>query len=241
MATSTANASRCATCGKAAGTFTCCGCAKDFCLRHANEHRQELTKQMDEDVIPLHDQLQQNLDEQTKNLSNHPSMKEIDQWEQASIEKIHQAANDVRKQLASLMNEHMSKLKEALALLTQQLKTARDDDHFFETDLKEWINKLDALKKDFVTPQTINIQCEDNTDSLIPKISINHIAKTPNERFEQSLSNLAISDNGTVATHKFNMRYASAYGRCEYSSGEYCLHFLIGSFRVLSFIRRNFR
>jgi hypothetical protein len=57
MATSIGNDSRCATCVKAAGTFMCRGCGKDFCLRHTNEHRQELTKKMDEDIIPLHDHL----------------------------------------------------------------------------------------------------------------------------------------------------------------------------------------
>ncbi len=70
MATSIGNDSRCATCVKAAGTFMCRGCGIDFCLHHKNEHRQELTKKMDEDVIPLHDQLQQSLDEQTKKTSS---------------------------------------------------------------------------------------------------------------------------------------------------------------------------
>jgi hypothetical protein len=158
MATSSSNDSRCATCEKAAGTFTCRGCGKDFCLRNTNEHRQELSKQMDEDVIPLHDQLQQSLDQQTKKPIHHPLIKQIDDWEQLSVEKIHQAADSVREQLIQLINTHASKMKETLERLTQQLKKARDDDQFFETDLKEWMEKLEVLKKDLVTPQTINIR-----------------------------------------------------------------------------------
>lgn len=119
MATSTANNTRCATCGKAAGTFTCRGCAKDFCLRHTNEHRQELTKQMDENVISLHDQLRQNLDEQTKNPDCHPLMKQIGEWERTSIEQIHQAANDSRKQLSNLINKHTTEIKETSEHLAQ--------------------------------------------------------------------------------------------------------------------------
>jgi uncharacterized Zn finger protein (UPF0148 family) len=97
MTTSTVNDSRCPTCGKAAGTFMCRGCGKDFYLRHKNEHRQELTKKMDEDVIRLHDQLQQSLDEQTKKPRQDPLMKQVDEWEQLSVEKIYQTADSVRK------------------------------------------------------------------------------------------------------------------------------------------------
>jgi len=227
MATSTANDSRCATCGKAAGTFTCRGCAKDFCLRHTNEHRQELSKQMDEGVIPLHDQLRQNLDEQTKKPSHHPLMKQIDEWEQASTEKIHQAAKDARKQLLNIINKHTDKMKETLECLTQQLKNARDDDHFFETDLKEWIKKLDALKKDLITPQTINIRYDNNTVSFISKILINEVAASSDECFEQALGNIQITNNGTVITHSQTSKYASVRGRCEYSVGEHRLRFVI--------------
>jgi hypothetical protein len=227
MATSTANDSRCATCGKAAGTFTCRGCAKDFCLRHTNEHRQELSKQMDEDVIPLHDQLRQNLDEQAKKSSHHPLMKQIDEWEQASTEKIHQTAKDARKQLLDIINKHTDTMKETLECVTQQLKKARDDDHFFETDLKEWIKKLDALKKDLVTPQTINIQYDNNTASFISKILIDETAYRSDECFEQALGNIQITNSGTVITHNQTHKYASVRGRCEYSAGEHRLRFVI--------------
>jgi hypothetical protein len=117
MATSTANGSRCATCGKAAATFMCRGCSKDFCLRHTNEHRQELAKQMDEDIIPLHDQLRQSIDEQTKQSDPHPLMKQINEWEQASIEKIHQTANHARQQISNVIKENTDKIKESLELL----------------------------------------------------------------------------------------------------------------------------
>jgi hypothetical protein len=227
MATSTANDSRCATCGKAAGTFTCRGCSKDFCLRHTNEHRQELSKQMDEDVIPLHDQLRQNLDEQTKKPHQHPLMKGIDEWEQASVEKVHQAANDARKQLLDLVNKNTNEMKKSLEHITQQLKTAREDDHFFENDLKEWIKKLDALKKDLITPQTINIQYDTSTTSFISKILIGQTAGISDECFEQALGNIQITNNGTVVIHNQSGSYASVRGKCEYSTGEHRLRFII--------------
>ena len=58
---STSNDSKCFTCNKSIGTFTCRGCKQNFCITHASEHRQMLSMQMDEDIIPLHDQLQENI------------------------------------------------------------------------------------------------------------------------------------------------------------------------------------
>jgi hypothetical protein len=227
MATSTANDSRCATCGKAAGTFTCRGCSKDFCLRHTNEHRQELSKQMDENVIPLHDQLRQNIDEQTKKPRQHPLMKRVDEWEQDSIEKIHQAANDARTQLLDIVNKHTTEMKKSLEQLTQQLKTARDDDHFFENDLKEWIKKLDVLKKDLITPQTISIQYDTSTTPFISKILISQTPGTSDDCFEQAIGNIKITNNGTVIIHNQTNSHASVRGKCEYSTGEHRLRFTI--------------
>ncbi|CAF4979321.1 unnamed protein product [Rotaria magnacalcarata] len=81
MAFSSSNKSRCVTCDKNIGTFTCRGCSQDFCLSHAQEHRQLLGKQMDEDVMLIHDQLQQSLNEQVKQPSLDLLMKEINGWE----------------------------------------------------------------------------------------------------------------------------------------------------------------
>jgi hypothetical protein len=227
MATSTAKDARCATCGKAASTFTCRGCSKDFCLRHTNEHRQELTKHMDEDIIPFHNQLRQNLDDQIAKPDHHLLMKQIAQWEQGSIEKIHQAADDARKQLLNLISKHTNQMMETLKHVAEQLKNARGDDHFFETDLKEWMIKLEKLEKDMITPQTIKIQYDTNTNSFISKILINETTDTLEEFFEPYLGNILITNDRTVIIHNHTNRYASVSGHREYSSGEHRLRFKI--------------
>jgi hypothetical protein len=152
-------------------------------------------------------------------------MKGIDEWEQASVEKVHQAANDARKQLLDLVNKNTDEMKKSLEHITQQLKTARDDDHFFENDLKEWIKKLDALKKDLITPQTINIQYDTSTTSFISKILIGQTAGISDECFEQALGNILITNNSTVVIHNQSGSYASVRGKCEYSTGEHRLRF----------------
>ncbi|CAF4219052.1 unnamed protein product [Rotaria socialis] len=172
MASTSSNKSRCATCGKNIGTFTCRGCSQDFCLSHAQEHRQLLGKQMDEDVILMHDQFQQCLNEQVKQPSLHPLMKEINEWEKQSIEKIQLAAQDARQKVLNIISKHTDNVIIALTSIKEQLSRARDDDDFFESDINEWKENLEKLKTDLNTPKAITIKFDNKMNSFIPKISV---------------------------------------------------------------------
>lgn len=57
-----------AACGRTAGVFSCYGCSRHFCVLHATEHRQLLQKEMNENVLLVHGQLLQSLNENTKKL-----------------------------------------------------------------------------------------------------------------------------------------------------------------------------
>jgi len=223
MATSISSDSKCVRCVKSIGTFTCRGCGQDFCLTHASEHRQMLLIQMDEDVIPLHDQLQENILQQITKSVDHPLIKEIDAWENDSIEKIHQRANDARKELLFIIEKHTKKIQEDFQYLTEELKKARNNDQFFENDLKQWIQKLDQLKNDLKTTEQINFQYSDN----IPSLLINQSTNILNERFHQSIGNISIIENGSVIVHNERNIYASVRGLKDYFQGEHHLHFQI--------------
>lgn len=80
----------------------------------------------------------------------------------------------------------------------REIKQARDEDHFFETDLNEWIRKLDTVKNDLVTPQRIDIRYDDNPTLFMSQIFVN---QTENECFQQSLENIQIINNGTAVTN----------------------------------------
>ncbi|CAF0779299.1 unnamed protein product [Rotaria sordida] len=94
MTSSTTQKTLCVTCGKISGCFTCRECQKDFCKLHVAEHQQELSKQLD-DLTLDHDQFRHSLTEHTQQQSQHHSyIKQIDEWEQESINKIHYVATD---------------------------------------------------------------------------------------------------------------------------------------------------
>jgi hypothetical protein len=183
-----------------------------------------LSIQMDEDVVPLHDQLQENLLEQTKKSIDHPLMKQIDKWENDSIEKIHQTANKAREDLLFIIEKHTNKIKQDFVDLTKELKTARNNDQFFENNLKEWIQKLNHLSTHLETLPEINFQYLNNNPSFISNILINELL---NERFQQTIGNINITDHGFEIIHNQTNTYASVCGLKDYSQGEHHLHFQI--------------
>jgi hypothetical protein len=108
----------CATCGnKAAGIFRCEGCLRVFCRKHLNEHRDLLSHQLDEIFIE-HDTLQQTIVENKGKQNNqHPILKQIDKWEEDSIVKIQQVAEEARQQVEKLTSSQIGKSDDVLVLL----------------------------------------------------------------------------------------------------------------------------
>ena len=88
--------------------MTCGGCKKEFCYEHVIEHRQELTKQM-QAVVAYHDQFQDTINEQQENVSKHPLIERVTQWETEAIEKVHQEASRVRQALFQTITTHTKK------------------------------------------------------------------------------------------------------------------------------------
>ena len=223
MANSTSANLNCIRCTKSMGTFTCRGCGEHYCLRHANEHRQMLLIQMDEDIIPLHDNLQENILQQITNCKDHLLMKDIDRWEINSIELIHERASQLRKDLIVLLQKPINEIKKQLEDLTQQLKTARNEDQFFENDLKDWINKLNHLSNQLKIPSEVSLKYSNNDPPFLSTISIEH----SHERFEQSNGNIHIVENGLKIVHNDTNTYASVRGFNDYHQGEHHLRFHI--------------
>jgi len=214
----------CAICSRPTGIFRCHGCAQDFCTQHVIEHRQNLTQQFD-GITSDHEQVQQSIADYTAQSSCHPLMKEIDQWEQKSIEKIQKAAKDARKQLLNLLGTITDNVTPMLESLTKELTKARDDDTFVETDLQVWTMKLNQLKKDLNTPKTILVK--EDTYSVMPFINPISTIAVPNDSFGHSVGNTDIEDNGYVIKQGFLPPAGSARTMGEYTFGCHQFRFKI--------------
>ena len=173
MATSTVK-NRCVICGKEKASFKCEGCSQTFCNKHVNDHRQELSKQLDEIEI-TRDILRQTLNEQTVDPQKHPLIQQINQWEHDSIRKIQQTAEEAKQLIIKHATEHMTKIEIKLTQLTDQLRENHEENDFVESDLNQWREELKRLEKEFVKPSNILIQ--HSSIPLVTKIFVQTFGK----------------------------------------------------------------
>ncbi|CAF1582849.1 unnamed protein product [Adineta steineri] len=158
MATATAaGKARCVTCGKEKSTSRCDGCSQPFCYKHLGDHRQELNKQLDE-IEVSRDLFRQTLTEQSAKPENQTLMKQINQWEQDSIAKIRQTANEARKLIMKHTTKYLTEIETKLNTLTKQLRESRAEDDFIEADLQRWNKQLTQMNNELDKPSTIKIQ-----------------------------------------------------------------------------------
>ncbi|CAF3658094.1 unnamed protein product [Rotaria sp. Silwood1] len=170
MATATTNdRAKCFTCEKEKIVYLCGGCSKNFCLNDLTEHRKDLGKQF-EGIENDRDQFYQKLVEQKQDQRRLPLMQQVDKWEEDSIKKIKQTAEDCRQTLIEYNNKHFIEIEKKLSQLTEQLKQSRQENEFNEIELDRFKTILTKLAEELGQPANIKIQ--QNSTSLINKLSV---------------------------------------------------------------------
>jgi chromosome segregation ATPase len=167
----------CITCGKERATSKCGGCLQDFCYKHLGDHRHELSKQLDE-VEVMRDLFLQTINEQKSDPQKQALIQQIDEWERGSIEKIRQTAEKARQLVHNHVTVHFTEIESKLKKLTDQLRQSREEEDFFESDLRQWNNELIQLTEQLAKPSNIIFQ-QDQTP-LITKISVNILSEKGN-------------------------------------------------------------
>jgi ribosome recycling factor len=160
---------QCITCGKEKATSKCEGCLQNFCLTHLVEHRQQLSRQLDEIEIDR-DLFRETLNQGITELQRHPLIQKINEWEEDSIQKIRQASEETRQLLLKHSSKYINHIEEKLIKLTNQLRQGRKEDDITENDLNRWKEELKQLTEQFTKPLNITIQ-----QSSTPLINNIHI------------------------------------------------------------------
>ncbi|CAF1079194.1 unnamed protein product [Rotaria sordida] len=212
----------CVICNKGKGSFKCEGCSQMFCPKHSNDHRNELSKQLEEIVI-THDLMQQTLIQQIEDPQQHPLLKKINQWERKAITKIRKAAEEARNKLLITTTEHTTNIKQKLKNLSNELRQGQEDNDFIETDLQQWTQKLEELEKELHNPTTVAI-LEDSTP-LITKILIAY--HDTYDVFERVCGNAQIKENGCLIVKDGSTDQAEIRGKNEYNIGRHKFSFQI--------------
>ena len=209
----------CAICNKGKGTFKCEGCSKIFCPKHSIDHRNQLSKQLEEIAVD-HDLAYKRLIQQTQNLQQHLLIQQVNQWEHQAIEKIRHTADEARNGLLKGITEHTGEMKRKLQDLSEELRQGREDSDFLEGDLRGWIDKLEALKLELLNP--VNITVREDSTPLIRKI---HIERQ--DTLESSRSNSSVLENGRLVMQDDSQALTEILGKNEYQIGSHTIRFRV--------------
>ncbi|CAF1581907.1 unnamed protein product [Rotaria magnacalcarata] len=221
MASVKVNRSLCSICGKVPSLSFCVGCERVFCTDHVEQHRLDLSSLLDRIVLE-HDQCKQKIIQYTEESKSHPLMKQIDEWEKQSIEKIQQVAVDARKQVLRTFGLFASDAITTMKNLTEELTRAQNNDNFFEKDLRQWMDTLTKVKKELDKPPTISIRKGGSDVPFISKIIIN-----VSDIFDKSAGRISIKDEGKLIVNIGSNGYGTVRSKGEYSIGKHRFRFKI--------------
>jgi len=172
MATATETSRNyCFICEKEKSTYTCNGCSKRFCKQHLKDHENELELELDQ-IENERNIFRQTLSEQVEQPNKHHLIQQINQWEQHSINKIQQTAEENRQSILNHMNRHFQKIEIDLNLLTNQIKEIRQESDFNELHLIDLRNKLEMLQKKLNNPANISLKEDNLSPSFINNIYV---------------------------------------------------------------------
>jgi Mg2+ and Co2+ transporter CorA len=157
------NDQMCHTCTpkKIAAITSCRGCHHHFCRKHFNEHRDQLSEYLN-NTVDQHDEILQDLktriDHFSKDQLNNDDaqnlLRQIDQWEERTINACRHAADKVRASVKQLFDktEENNSLIERLSSVARELEEQQQSENFVERDLDRWMKQLEELKNDINQP-----------------------------------------------------------------------------------------
>jgi hypothetical protein len=226
---------QCVKCDKGGGIFTCDGCQKSFCVKHVNEHRQDLGVELD-NIIQEHDSLQHEI----MRLSlGHSSLEKIDQWEKDSIEKIQATAENTRTNLQTILGQSKDRLLKICYDTAVDLRSSREADDFAENDLIRWKKELKKVRLETNSSSLVKIIQDEksvihlieiaNNESLNNKKELILSLEFKNkEKFINGLGPVILENDGHLIKHIGpTENYAYIFGNLPYSSGHHTIRLKI--------------
>ncbi len=143
-----ASSNRCSVCPKGGGTCFCPGCKAYFCDKDFRHHRRMLVDGLDELTVNRND-LQEKINKiSSEKQSGSLLLSRIDEWQQVTIEKVKQTAQQARQQVLKIMNSKQEEIKRQFQTLSQEFEHLRETEGVLEQDLARLKQQIDQLNKD---------------------------------------------------------------------------------------------
>ncbi|CAF3548460.1 unnamed protein product [Rotaria socialis] len=150
----------------------CDGCLRHMCNKHFNDHRHKLSTDLDS-VFNFHNDLQQSLQRRIDDPSTSPDyinaipfLKQIDEWERSTIERVSQRANEARANIEHFFSRRQenNKLKQLVETIGNEAQEHKESESFVDTDINNWKKQLKNVQTAFNRPSEIK------TDSVFIQI-----------------------------------------------------------------------
>ncbi|CAF1177150.1 unnamed protein product [Adineta steineri] len=163
------NKTRCFKCNNEKITYSCGGCSERFCFTDLAEHKQILNDELNH-IINNYDEFKQIINEQKQNPQNYSLIKEINQWERNSIEKIQQKAKECREIVINSYQTVIDDIEMKFNDLSKQVKQIHKENEFNEINLNYLTSQLIKITEELNHPSNISIK--QNLQPFIHEISI---------------------------------------------------------------------
>lgn len=136
----------CSNCDETENLLECKGCLQVFCFKHLPNHRETINETLN--------QLQDNCNlfretifDQKNEINNRYLVKQINQWERESIDKIQQIANKCRERIINYTNKFIIEIENNLNDLNEQSKQVRKENRLNEILLNQLFKKIRKFKR----------------------------------------------------------------------------------------------
>jgi len=189
---------KCYKCREEITTYMCKGCSQHFCVDDLMKHREELKLQFHQ-IEDQRNQFAQTLDDEK---NNHPLIQQITQWEQISIEKIRQTAEEQR----NLIQQYSQTIEVKLRSFTEEMEKTVKKKDFNEIILKKLQIQLEDLKNQLYQTNYILIK-QDSSSTFINKLFINITSTTTNLKWKQQATTIAGGNGRGNQLNQFNLPY----------------------------------
>ena len=96
----------------------------------------------------------------------------INQWEQESIAKIKDTAEQARADLQALLDRTKHQLVGSLGKISEELRSRQASNAYAEKELTEWLTQLERLRQTLKNPTDIDIVEDDAVQLSLRKIRV---------------------------------------------------------------------
>lgn len=138
----------CSICRKNAGTSFCPGCQAYFCDKDFKNHRGILIRNLNEIKTNQNDLQGKIKKVKSQKQPSNLFLTRIDEWQQQTIEKVKQTAQQVRQQITKVMNTKRDEITKEFQILTQDLEHLKETESVLEPDLTRLRKQIDQLDRD---------------------------------------------------------------------------------------------